>query len=70
MAVLGPPPAFRIPGLTPAGRYTVARLDPGPRPAYEPPPGPLSGAALAGIGRPVPPPAPLTTTIVHLRRTA
>ncbi|MFI5912137.1 alpha-galactosidase [Dactylosporangium sp. NPDC051541] len=61
------PPAFLIPGLAPDRRYLVTRIDPGRRPDYTPPPGPVSGASLADVGLSGPPPAPLTTTIVHLR---
>ncbi|MGK5681456.1 alpha-galactosidase [Actinoplanes sp. URMC 104] len=60
------PPRFRVPGLSPAARYTVRRLGPAARPGYDPPAVPLSGAALADTGLPGPPPAPLSVLVVLL----
>jgi hypothetical protein len=61
------PPRFRVPGLSRADRYTVQRIDPAAWPAYEVPATvPISGAALADVGLPGPPPAPLTVVVLLL----
>ncbi|MHA3704141.1 alpha-galactosidase [Jatrophihabitans sp. YIM 134969] len=60
------PPAFRIPGLDPARRYRVTRVDPAPWPAWSPPEVDLSGAALTEVGLPGLPPAPLSVVVVRL----
>jgi alpha-galactosidase len=65
------PPRVVIPGLDPAGSYTITRLVPedcDPRPAYAPPAF-ATGAALASIGLPGPPAAPQSVCLLHLRRT-
>jgi alpha-galactosidase len=62
------PPAFRVPGLDRSRRYTVTRLDPAPWPAYDvPTKAPVTGAALADVGLPGPPAAPLSVVVVHLQ---
>jgi alpha-galactosidase len=60
------PPAFRVPGLDRARRYTVTRIDPAPWPVWSPPEGSFSGAALAEVGLPALPPAPLSVVVVRL----
>jgi alpha-galactosidase len=65
------PPRFRVPGLSRTGRYTVTRIDPAAWPAYAVPgTASISGAALADVGLPGPPPAPLSVIVVHLRQTS
>jgi alpha-galactosidase len=62
------PPAFRVPGLNRSRSYTVTRIDPAAWPAYDvPTKGPVSGAALADVGLPGPPPAPLSVVVIHLQ---
>jgi len=61
------PPRFRVPGLSRSGRYTVERIDPAAWPTYEPAAGPISGAALADIGLPGPPPAPQSVIVLRLQ---
>jgi alpha-galactosidase len=64
------PPAFRIPGLDRSRRYTVTRIDPAAWPAYDvPTKAPVTGAVLADVGLPGPPPAPLSVVLVHLQAT-
>ena len=60
------PPAFRVPGLDPARRYRVTRVDPAPWPAWTAPATDLSGAALTQVGLPAPGPAPLSVVVVRL----
>jgi alpha-galactosidase len=61
------PPRFRVPGLSRRGRYTVERIDPAAWPAYEVPATvSFSGAALADVGLPGPPPAPLSVVVLLL----
>ena len=56
------------PGLDPSRSYTVTRIDPAAWPAYDvPTKGPVSGAALADVGLPGPPPAPLSVVVMHLQ---
>jgi alpha-galactosidase len=62
------PPAFRVPGLDRSRRYTVTRLDPASWPAYDvPTKAPVSGAALADVGLPGPPAAPVSVVVIHLQ---
>ncbi len=61
------PPRFRVPGLSRTGRYTVERIDPAAWPAYEVPATvSISGAALADVGLPGPPPAPQSVIVLRL----
>jgi alpha-galactosidase len=62
------PPRIRVPGLSRTGRYTVERIDPAAWPAYEVPATvPVSGAALADVGLPGPPPAPQSVIVFRLQ---
>ncbi|HEY0167885.1 MAG TPA: alpha-galactosidase [Jatrophihabitans sp.] len=62
------PPRWRVPGLDPARRYAVTRIDPAAWPRYEAPAtGPLSGAVLSELGLPGPPPAPLSVIVLRLQ---
>jgi alpha-galactosidase len=58
------PPRFRIPGLSRTTRYRVERIDPATRPTYATPATSISGAALADVGLPGPPPAPLSVVVL------
>nr|WP_308129287.1 alpha-galactosidase [Actinoplanes polyasparticus] len=60
------PPRFRIPGLSRSARYSIERIDPAAWPSYEPPAASVSGAALADVGLPGPPPAPLSIVVLRL----
>ncbi len=64
------PPAFRVPGLDPARRYRVTRIDPAAWPEWAPPAGAtdagVSGAVLTDIGLPAPRSAPLSVVVVRL----
>jgi alpha-galactosidase len=65
------PPRFRVPGLSRTGRYTVERIDPAAWPAYEMPSTmSISGAALADVGLPGPPAAPLSVIVLLLQAAA
>ena len=64
------PPPFRIPGLDPARRYRVTRIDPAGWPVWAVPEVAtgtgVSGAVLATLGLPGLPPAPLSVVVVRL----
>ena len=60
------PQRFRIPGLSRSARYSIERIDPAAWPSYEPPAASVSGAALADVGLPGPPPAPLSIIVLRL----
>ncbi|WP_249998295.1 alpha-galactosidase [Actinoplanes sp. M2I2] len=64
------PPRWRIPGLSRTARYRVRRIDPAAWPVYETPTVAISGAALADIGLPGPPAAPLTVTVLLVTATS
>jgi alpha-galactosidase len=62
------PSSIRVPGLQPEACYSVERVGVWENlmPPYAPPPFPVTGAAMARIGLPGPPAAPLSVLLLYL----